>query len=280
MGRPAWAGRLAGWVLVLLAPVLTAFLPSGYLLVEPGPAPAAATLVHVEEAAPSGGAASPSAARGDGTDCGGPNIHLLTVRVRPLRLAQLPAAWMRRGEARLLPAERLLGGRSLETYADEARRQMDEAERSAVEVATAAYAGAGRPVPDGGVAGRWRWRAPGGRLLEIRLSDGGIAGPSAGLALALEVDRQIACRLARMPARSRAAGRVAVSGSLDESGRVGRVGQVALKALSARRLGASLLLLPAGETGQAEGAFGGAGRLAAVRDFGEAARLLGLPAAP
>ncbi|MDI3298241.1 MAG: hypothetical protein QJR08_03625, partial [Bacillota bacterium] len=266
---------------VLLVLLLLAALPSGYVLLEPGPAPEASALVRVRAAGAATAGAPPAPAAGaGGTACGGPRIRLLTVRLRSLRIGQLPEAWLRAGagEAQLLPADSLLGGLSLAGYAARARRQMAEAEAVAVRVATAAYPGSGPAERAGPGAGRWRWRAPGGRELEIRVADDGIAGPSAGLGLALELERQIGCQLAVAGARRPLpAPAVAVSGTLDGRGRVGPVGGVGLKAIAARRAGASLLLLPAGEADQAKEAFGTDRRVVGVRDFREAVRALGLP---
>jgi len=73
-----------------------------------------------------------------------------------------------------------------------------------------------------------------------------IGGPSAGLAYALA----IADALSSGPAP---AGTVAATGTIDQTGAVGDVGGVDLKAVGARRQGATLFIVPSAEAGTAAG---------------------------
>lgn len=80
---------------------------------------------------------------------------------------------------------------------------------------------------------------------QIRTSAAGLGGPSAGLAIALQtVDDLADGRLVR-------GRRVAVTGALDEDGRVLPVGAVAYKARAASRAGASLMLVPRADWAEA-----------------------------
>ncbi|MDI6895134.1 MAG: hypothetical protein AB1503_01475 [Bacillota bacterium] len=86
-----------------------------------------------------------------------------------------------------------------------------------------------------------------GLSLEVA-NAGGVGGPSAGLACALELLRQ----LGELPLAPGA--KVVATGSIDPSGEVGRTGGVALKARAAKGAGADLFLVPSGQEEEARGA--------------------------
>jgi len=98
----------------------------------------------------------------------------------------------------------------------------------------------------------------------VKVNQGDIGGPSAGLMLALSVyDLASATDLAR--------GRViAGTGTIDLDGRVGEIGGIAEKVVGARRAGAMLFLAPATQAGDARKAAGGRIRVVAVKTFQDA----------
>lgn len=82
--------------------------------------------------------------------------------------------------------------------------------------------------------------------VDIKIDTGRVGGPSAGLALTLAI-------LDRMtPGRLTGDGRVAVTGTIELDGSVGRVGGVAHKTRAAIREGATLLLVPPDEYSSAQ----------------------------
>ena len=103
----------------------------------------------------------------------------------------------------------------------------------------------------------------------VKVNQGDIGGPSAGLMLALSVyDLASATDLAR--------GRViAGTGTIDLDGRVGEIGGIAEKVVGARRAGAVLFLAPATQAGDARKAAGGRIRVVAVKTFQDAVDALG-----
>lgn len=86
--------------------------------------------------------------------------------------------------------------------------------------------------------------------VEVRVEQGEVAGPSAGLAVALAVyDRAV-------PDDVLAGRRVVVTGSVDTAGRVGPVGGVGLKAVAADHAGVDLLIVPEAQFDDARSAVG------------------------
>lgn len=110
-----------------------------------------------------------------------------------------------------------------------------------------------------------RPRVPGLRV-EI-LNTGGVGGPSAGLACALELLRQLGGL--SLPGGAR----VVATGAIEPSGEVGGSGGISLKAEAARRAGADLFLVPAGAEEEARRAAPGL-RVVGVRTLAEAVAAL------
>lgn len=108
----------------------------------------------------------------------------------------------------------------------------------------------------------------------VRFNATETAGPSAGLAFALEI-------IDRLDGGADLAGgrRVAVTGIVWPSGRVAPVGGVAQKVAAARRAGADLMLVPRENAAEAEAAAGPL-RVVPVATVAEAVRALSLAPAP
>ena len=98
--------------------------------------------------------------------------------------------------------------------------------------------------------------------IDIEIDTSNIGGPSAGLAFALDIVDELGPDLD--------AGRtIVVTGALELDGSVGRVGGVKQKAVSARKLGADLFIVPAGNE-EAARETAGSVEVIAVESFDEA----------
>jgi len=112
---------------------------------------------------------------------------------------------------------------------------------------------------------------PADSAVSVAIDDGGFAGPSAGLALALHLYE----RLTGEPLTG--GRRIAATGTIEPSGAVGAVGGVKMKAIAASRAGAGLFLVPessAAEAAAAAEAAGGGMAVAGVKSLEEAVSLL------
>lgn len=85
------------------------------------------------------------------------------------------------------------------------------------------------------------WQFP----VDVSIDTERVSGPSAGLAFALAIVDELT------PGGLTGGRTVAVTGSIEADGSVGAVGGVAQKAVAARRNGASIMLVPAGEAAEA-----------------------------
>lgn len=235
-------GRAARLALAVVLAWAAGRLPVPAFVVSPGPAVPAAELVHVEGGRPRGAP-----------------ILVVTVVAAPARLGDaLEAAW--RADRDVWPRHRVLGPQGdLDAYLRAGRRALRESQQLAAYVALRQL---GRPV-------RLEARPEGLRLVTpvaVRFALPDVAGPSAGLAFALEIIRQLEPRAA--PAAP-----VAATGTLFPDGRIGAVGGVGLKVRAAERAGARLVLVPAGNAPEAYAAARRA-RVVPVGDVSTAARLL------
>ena len=107
------------------------------------------------------------------------------------------------------------------------------------------------------------WQFP----VDVRFDTQKVSGPSAGLAFALAIIDDLT------PGELTAGRKVAVTGSILADGSVGAVGGVAQKAVAAHNDGASLMLVPAGEAGEARDHAGDV-KVVAVRTLDDALRAL------
>ena len=119
------------------------------------------------------------------------------------------------------------------------------------------------------------WEFP----VDISIDTRRVSGPSAGLAFALAIVDDLT------PGELTGGVPVAVTGSIAADGSVGEVGGVEQKVVTARRNGARLMIVPAGEAAAARGNAGGM-KVVAVETFDDALRALAkagggrVPAAP
>lgn len=103
--------------------------------------------------------------------------------------------------------------------------------------------------------------------IDVEIDLGGVGGPSAGLAFALDVVEELRGNVDRGL-------RVAVTGELELDGRVAPIGGVKQKVIGARRSGADVFLVPAGDNAIEARRHAGDLRIIPVESFGQALRVL------
>lgn len=103
--------------------------------------------------------------------------------------------------------------------------------------------------------------------IDVEIDLGGVGGPSAGLAFALDVVEELRGNVARGL-------RVAVTGELELDGRVVPIGGVKQKVIGARRSRADVFLVPAGDNTVEARRHAGALRIIPVESFRQALRVL------
>ncbi len=101
----------------------------------------------------------------------------------------------------------------------------------------------------------------------VEIDLGGVGGPSAGLAFALDVVEELRGDVDRGL-------RVAVTGELELDGSVAPIGGVKQKVIGARRSGADVFLVPAGDNAVEARRHAGDLRIIPVESFGQALRAL------
>lgn len=108
--------------------------------------------------------------------------------------------------------------------------------------------------------------------LDVEIDTGGVGGPSAGLAFALDLLEE----LGRDVDRGR---RIAVTGSLELDGTVGSIGGVKQKTIGVRRADIDVFVVPAGDNAREARRYADGVRIVAVNTFQQALRALAtLPA--
>jgi len=103
--------------------------------------------------------------------------------------------------------------------------------------------------------------------LKIRIDAGGVGGPSAGLAFALDILQELGRDVAH-------GHKVAATGELGLDGTVGPIGGVKQKTLGARRAGVDVFLVPAGENAREARRYADGLRIVGVKNFPQALRAL------
>ncbi|HEX4931482.1 MAG TPA: S16 family serine protease [Gaiellaceae bacterium] len=103
--------------------------------------------------------------------------------------------------------------------------------------------------------------------IEVDIDLGGVGGPSAGLAFALDVVQELRGGVDR-------GRRVAVTGELELDGTVAPIGGVKQKVIGARRSGADVFVVPAGDNAVEARRHAGDLRIIPVESFGQALRAL------
>ncbi len=99
--------------------------------------------------------------------------------------------------------------------------------------------------------------------IKVSIDLGGVGGPSAGLPFALDVLQE----LGRDIDRGR---RVAATGEIELDGSVGPIGGVKQKVFGARRAGADVFLVPAGDNADEARRYAGKLRIVPVESFQQA----------
>jgi PDZ domain-containing protein len=103
--------------------------------------------------------------------------------------------------------------------------------------------------------------------LPVDIDLGGVGGPSAGLAFALDVVEELRGNVDRGL-------RVAATGELELNGAVSPIGGVKQKVLGAKRSGADVFLVPAGDNAKEARRYAGDLRVIAVESFRQALQAL------
>jgi PDZ domain-containing protein len=103
--------------------------------------------------------------------------------------------------------------------------------------------------------------------LQIKIDAGGVGGPSAGLAFALDIVQELGKNVAH-------GHKVAATGELAPDGTVGPIGGVKQKTLGAREAGVDVFLVPAGENAQEARRYADGLRIIPVKNFQQALRTL------
>ncbi|OPC77871.1 hypothetical protein B4N89_37040 [Embleya scabrispora] len=157
-------------------------------------------------------------------------------------LGSLLHAWWNTEEAVVPKASVYPDGKSVEKVVETNLRDMTKAQDSAT-VAALKYLGAS---PD---------------RIEVTFHTGKVGGPSAGLFLALGI-------VDKLTEGDLTGGRtIAGTGTIDDEGRVGRIGGLPMKLLAAKRDGATVFVLPRGECAEADRAGSGGLRLVPVESL-------------
>jgi PDZ domain-containing protein len=103
--------------------------------------------------------------------------------------------------------------------------------------------------------------------LRIKIDAGGVGGPSAGLAFALDILQELGRNVAH-------GHKVAATGELALDGTVGPIGGVKQKTLGVREAGVDVFLVPAGENAQEARRYADGLRIVPVKNFPQALREL------
>ena len=104
---------------------------------------------------------------------------------------------------------------------------------------------------------------------DVSIDSGSVVGPSAGAAYGLELLDQLT------PGELTGGGKVAVTGQLYLNGKIGEIGGVAQKAVTVRRSGASIFIVPRANYKDAKAHAGSHLQVYAVDTFDDALRILG-----
>jgi PDZ domain-containing protein len=103
--------------------------------------------------------------------------------------------------------------------------------------------------------------------IQIKIDAGGVGGPSAGLAFALEILQELGRNVAH-------GHKVAATGELALDGTVGPIGGVKQKTLGVREAGVDVFLVPAGENAREASRYADGLIIAPVKNFPQALRAL------
>jgi PDZ domain-containing protein len=101
----------------------------------------------------------------------------------------------------------------------------------------------------------------------IMIDAGGVGGPSAGLAFALDIVRELGRNVTH-------GHKIAATGEIALDGSVGPIGGVKQKTLGARKAGVDAFLVPAGENAREAQRYADGLRIIPVKNFPQALRAL------
>jgi len=103
--------------------------------------------------------------------------------------------------------------------------------------------------------------------VKIKIDAGGVGGPSAGLAFALDILQELGRNVTH-------GNRVAATGELGLDGTVGPIGGVKQKTLGVRKAGVDVFLVPAGQNAQEARRYADGLKIIPVKNFPQALRAL------
>jgi PDZ domain-containing protein len=103
--------------------------------------------------------------------------------------------------------------------------------------------------------------------LKITIDAGGVGGPSAGLAFALDILQELGRNIAH-------GHKIAATGELGLDGTVGPIGGVKQKTLGVRKAGVDIFLVPAGDNSREARRYADGIRIVPVKNFAQALRAL------
>jgi PDZ domain-containing protein len=103
--------------------------------------------------------------------------------------------------------------------------------------------------------------------VQIKINAGGVGGPSAGLAFALDILQELGRNISR-------GHKVAATGELAPDGTVGPIGGVKQKTLGVRAAGVDVFLVPAGDNAREARRYADGVRIIPVKNFQQALRSL------
>ena len=103
--------------------------------------------------------------------------------------------------------------------------------------------------------------------MKIKIDAGGVGGPSAGLAFALDILQELGRNVTH-------GHKVAATGEIALDGTVGPIGGVKQKTLGARKAGVDAFLVPAGENAREARRYADGLRIIPVKNFPQALRAL------
>jgi len=181
------------------------YVPSGYLVISPGPVIELSQVVEIQGYPPVGG-----------------SFYMVSILAREASILQALRA-AADPNLSLWSKQQVLGGKSMEEYLEANRELMEQSQLTATYVALTVQ---GMSVPEAGPF-----------PVQVSIRPGQVAGPSAGLVFALEI-------ISRMEQDIVMGRKTAGTGMLSADGRVLPVGGVAQKTIACREEGVEVFLVP------------------------------------